>query len=152
MTRYIVGLGGTFDHLHEGHEKLLEIAFTLGKRVVIGLTTDNMLENKKYHEYLESFDKRRENLVNYARGLGRDADLEILPLNDPFGPAISDPRLEVHVSSEETFDVSRQINKLREKNGLDPLILVMVPLVKNDHGQRFSSTSIRKEIQVKEHS
>ena len=33
-------IGGTFDHLHQGHKALLEAAITFGFFVRIGITTD----------------------------------------------------------------------------------------------------------------
>ena len=35
-----IGLGGTFDHLHGGHRKLLETAAKLGNHIIIALTTE----------------------------------------------------------------------------------------------------------------
>ncbi|MHA1368698.1 MAG: pantetheine-phosphate adenylyltransferase [Promethearchaeota archaeon] len=144
--KYVVGLGGTFDHLHEGHKKLLEVAFNIGKKVVVGLATDKLLVDKEYKEHLEPYDIRKTKLLKFAESIGRKQDLTIIPLDDPFGPAITDPILEVHVSSEETFDISRKMNDMRVKNGLPPLILVMVPMVLREDGVRFSSTSIRKDL------
>ena len=44
----IVGLGGIFDHLHLGHQVLLQTAFKLGKHVAIGLSTENLLKGKQF--------------------------------------------------------------------------------------------------------
>ena len=48
----LVGLGGTFDFIHEGHQLLLQTAFQVGKKVVIGLSTDELLANKEYKEQI----------------------------------------------------------------------------------------------------
>ena len=46
----LVGIGGTFDHLHEGHKLLVETALKISKKLMIGLTTDRLLGNKKFKE------------------------------------------------------------------------------------------------------
>ncbi|GAG97631.1 unnamed protein product, partial [marine sediment metagenome] len=40
-------MGGTFDHLHEGHKFLLKTALSISEYVEIGLTTQKLLEKKK---------------------------------------------------------------------------------------------------------
>ena len=115
----LAGLGGTFDHLfsHDGHKLLLKTAFELGEQVAIGLV------NSEYPD-----------------------QCTIIPLNDPFGPAITNPDIQIHVSSEETYKVAMKINELRAKNGIPRMIIVIIPLVLGADGTRISSTKIRKEI------
>ncbi|HEX8931888.1 MAG TPA: adenylyltransferase/cytidyltransferase family protein, partial [Patescibacteria group bacterium] len=38
-------VGGTFDHFHQGHQKLLDAAFEESTEVAIGLTTAHMYEH-----------------------------------------------------------------------------------------------------------
>ncbi|KAF6830999.1 pantetheine-phosphate adenylyltransferase family protein [Colletotrichum plurivorum] len=64
----VVCLGGTFDHLHPGHKLLLQAAVLLLKvpdkdsssscKLVVGVTGDQMLKNKKHAELLQSWDER----------------------------------------------------------------------------------------------
>src|SRR5512139_869571 len=113
MAKYTVGLGGSFDHLHAGHERLLQVAFDIGQRVVVGLASDALLKNKKFKENLQSFEERRQGLIGFAKKIGREKDLTIIELEDPMGPAITSPDLDVHVSSEETAPVAQKINEER---------------------------------------
>jgi pantetheine-phosphate adenylyltransferase len=142
----VVGLGGTFDHLHAGHERLLEIAFRIGKKVAVGLATDALLGGKQFKENLQSYDQREAGLREYAKRIGRAKDLVIIPLEDPVGPAGTDPSIEAHVSSEETFSSAQKINEIRIANSLKPLILVMIPMVLKENGERYSSTTIRESL------
>jgi pantetheine-phosphate adenylyltransferase len=146
MGKYIVGTGGTFDHLHEGHLKLLEVAFNVGKKVIIGLTTDVLLQQKKFKEFIEPYEIRESGLKDYASSIGREEDLVIIPLHDPFGPAITEPNINIHISSEETFEVAREINDIRRENNLQPMILLMIPMEITDDGSRYSSTKIREKM------
>ena len=47
-----VAIGGTFDRLHLGHKTLLRRAFELGKKVLIGLTTQDMVSHKPDREII----------------------------------------------------------------------------------------------------
>jgi len=40
-------MGGTFDHLHDGHKFLIKTALLFSKKIVIGLATENLLKKKK---------------------------------------------------------------------------------------------------------
>ena len=50
-----VCLGGTFDRIHIGHEKLLKMAFEVGEEVIIGLTSDTKAKRGRVNEKLSSF-------------------------------------------------------------------------------------------------
>jgi pantetheine-phosphate adenylyltransferase len=149
MGAHTVGLGGSFDHLHAGHERLLQVAFDFGKKVVVGLAGDALLKNKKFKENLQTFDERKQGLIAFAKKIGRAKDLTIIELIDPMGPAITSPDIDVHVSSEETAPVAQQINDERRKRGLQPLIMVTIPMVLKGDGVRYSSTEIREQAAKK---
>jgi pantetheine-phosphate adenylyltransferase len=144
----LVGLGGSFDHLHDGHKELLRTAFRIGKHVAIALTTSNLLKSKVCKENLEEFEVREKNLRNFIENdlkIDED-DYSIIPLNDPFGPAITNKDLEAHISSVETHAIALKINELRIKNGLNPMVLIIIPLIKNKDGKKLSSTDIRLSL------
>jgi len=148
MIYNVCGLGGTFDHLHNGHKLLLRTAFNLGKKVVIGLATDELLSNKKYKEKIQPYNVRKQNLIDFAKELDPEHPdrLEIIPLNDPYGPAITYSNIDVHISSEESYQNAIKINQLREQNGLKKMILVIVPIVTDEAGRKLSSSEIRSKL------
>jgi pantetheine-phosphate adenylyltransferase len=57
-----------------------------------------------------------------------------------------DPEYEGLVVSNETYENALKLNENREKKGLDPLVLIVIPLLKNEDNIKISSTSIRKKI------
>ncbi len=57
-----MGLGGTFDHLHEGHKLLLKTALSISEKVEIGLTSQELLKNKQFFSKLEDYKTRKANL------------------------------------------------------------------------------------------
>lgn len=76
-THSVVAVGGTFDHLHAGHKLLLTCTALIlqpqsstltaqaPRRLIIGITGDELLKNKKYAEQLESWKKREEGVINF---------------------------------------------------------------------------------------
>ena len=144
----MVGLGGTFDHLHEGHQLLLKTALQVSKRVVIGLTTDVLLRTKKFGELLENYDLREQNIRDFVKKIRDLKDIEIVELNDKFGPPASEPEYEGIVVSQETYPNALKINEIRESNGFKPLIIIVIPIIKNEKNQKLSSTSIRERMSL----
>ncbi len=129
-----VAVGGTFDLLHRGHRALIERAFELGEYVIVGLTSNEMLQKKA-----EPFSRRKRTLQNFLKF----KNYEIVKLNDAYGPAISDSEIDAIVVSEETKVRAVEINEIRKKRGLPPLEVVVIPFVLAEDGKPISTTRIR---------
>jgi len=141
----LVGCSGTFADLHKGHKKLLQVAFEQGKKVMIGLTRDEMIASKKLKHLIPTFQVRKENLIKYLKKQGWLDRAIIIELKDAFGPAIEDAGLEAIVVSEETSYMGEKINAIRKERNLFPLEFIEVKMVLADDGQPISSTRIRKK-------
>jgi pantetheine-phosphate adenylyltransferase len=138
-----VAVGGTFDELHRGHKALLDMAFEVGDKVVIGLSSDAfVLKMGKPHK-TASYDERRKELFTFLA----DSDLirraEIVTLDDPFGRTMTGEGLEALVVSKETLKTAEKINEKRQKIGLSPLKLVVVNMVPAENNSPISTTRIR---------
>lgn len=142
----LVGMGGTFDHLHDGHKYLIETALRVSNKVVLGLTTQKMLKRKNYAEKIEDFETRKKNLEAFLDNIGERKRVEIIELTNPYGPPIKDPEYEGIVVSQETFLNAIRLNELRESNGFKPLIMIVIPMVIGKEGIRLSSTMIRENL------
>lgn len=142
----LVGTGGTFDRLHDGHKLLIETALKVSNKVVIGLTTQKMLGRKKFASKIEDFETRKKKLETFISSIADLERVEIIELNNPYGPPIKEPEYEGIIASEETFLNSVRLNELRVSNGFKPLIVVLIPMVLGKSDRRLSSTDIRAKL------
>ena len=139
-------MGGTFDHLHKGHELLIKTALSISNNVVIGLTTIDLLRNKQYASKLENYKTREKNLKLFISSFADVKRVKIIKLNDPYGPPVKDPEYEGIVVSQETYKAALKINEIRERKGFKPLTIIVIPMIKDEANQELSSTSIREKL------
>lgn len=139
-------MGGTFDHLHQGHKFLIQTGLSLSKKLVIGLTSDKMLKDKDYASKIESYHTRKKNLEKYITSVSSLEKVEIVQLNDSYGPPIHEPEYEGIFVSQETFNTALKINELRTEKGFNPLIIIVIPIIKDKNNDKISSTEIRKKL------
>ncbi|KAI1857549.1 uncharacterized protein JN550_013182 [Neoarthrinium moseri] len=155
----VVCLGGTFDHLHPGHKLLLTAAILLLKvptdgsskpcQFVIGITGDELLKNKKYAEFVQSWDDRALYVIEFlssmlqlhrggwkdGRGpkierkdqqitaLFRDDTISIqcVCIQDAYGPTITTEAMDALVVSGETRSGGAAVNDKRKALGWHPM-------------------------------
>lgn len=155
----VVCLGGTFDHLHPGHKLLLTAGALLLNvppdapskpcRFVIGITGDELLKNKKYAEYVQSWDDRAKYVIEFLssilalqlRGwkhgqslklertdggisaLFRDDTISIdcVVIQDAYGPTITSEAMDALVVSGETRSGGAAVNDKRKSLGWHPM-------------------------------
>jgi pantetheine-phosphate adenylyltransferase len=141
-----VGMGGTFDHLHKGHKLLIKTALSISNNLVIGLTTRKLLKNKNYASKLEDYETREKNLKKFISSFTDLKRVQIIELNEPYGPPINDPEYEGLVVSQDTYPNALKMNEIREKKGFEPMIIITIPLIKGEDNKKLSSTSIRKKL------
>jgi pantetheine-phosphate adenylyltransferase len=145
MPRFdYVAVGGTFDRLHEGHKALLRRAFQVGRNVIIGVATDELLSGKANKELIYSYDRRVSMIKDFLASEGFLERAELVPISDRFGTTADDPRIQAVVVSKETAPVIQQINTARERNGLHSLRPVVIEMVLDSNGQPIRSTKLRE--------
>jgi len=139
-------MGGTFDHLHEGHKFLIKTALLFSKKIVIGLATENLLKKKKHATKIENYQIREQNLKTFIDSIGYLNRVEIVPLNDPYGPPVHEPEYEGIIASQETYKNALKINEIRESKSFTPLIIIVIPMIKDRNKNILSSTAIREKL------
>ena len=137
-----VALGGTFDILHKGHISLLEKAFSISKFVSIGVTSDKFCKESGKTP-LENQTKRKENLLIYLKSKNWTKRSKIIWLADVYGIAAKDKSLQAIIVSQETEAGATEINRLRIKNKLKKLTVIICPQVIGDDNKKISTGRIR---------
>lgn len=136
-----VVIGGTFDKMHKGHKKILDTGFSVGRSVVIGLTSDEFAKRFRVEDVIP-YEKRKENLEKCAETYGKP--YKIVKIDDSYGIATLDTDIDCIMASEETLLRASEINAIRFKKGLEKLIIIVVPIVLADDGKPISSERIVK--------
>lgn len=142
----IVAVGGTFDELHKGHRILLIRAFEIGEKVLIGLSSDEFAEKlrRQKNHSIEPYEKRLSELKKFLKQNGFLERAEIIPLDDAYGVTLSKGILDALIVSRETEYMAQEINKKREKKGLEPLEIVVIEMVPAENHVPISTTRIRR--------
>ncbi|OJJ64053.1 hypothetical protein ASPSYDRAFT_138466 [Aspergillus sydowii CBS 593.65] len=163
-------LGGTFDHFHIGHKLLLTATALVlqpagterpgqERIITVGVTGDEMLKNKKYAQFLESWDERCRSTGAFLTSImdfgppetnpphieqiyksgpnGRAMVMKIRPgitlkmaqILDPYGPTITEEDLTALVVSKETRSGGAAVNEERAKRGWKQLEVFEVDVI-----------------------
>ena len=138
-----VAVGGTFDKLHRGHKALLNKAFEIGEKVVIGLTSDEFVSKMGKPHKTASYDERLKELNAFLEKNGLAQRAEFVALNDPYGLTTSEKDLYALVVSRETESITDKINKIRVEAGLPPLKIISIRMVPAENSNPISTTRIR---------
>jgi pantetheine-phosphate adenylyltransferase len=143
MSKFsLIAMGGTFDIIHRGHLTLLENAFEISDKVIIGLTSDEFVQ-KKGKTPIHKYDERLKNLISVIFHKFPNTDFEISQLNNDFGPAVLEKDVQALIVSDETSNQGNILNNLRFENNLPPVEIIVVPMFLAKDGIRISTTRIK---------
>lgn len=158
QKHYSIAVGGTLDHLHAGHKLLLTATALLletskdideqkGSSLTVGITGDKLLKNKKYAEYMQSWNERQNAAFQFLLGIIRLDNLDqairrvsrfseegangkaihyelhsgltiiCVEISDPYGPTITDESITALVVSGETRSGGKAVNEKRTTKG-----------------------------------
>ena len=138
----LIAMGGTFDVIHSGHMALLNKAFSISSKIIIGLSSDQ-LAAKKGKKLVNGYSKRLSSLKDVIEERFPNSSYEISKLENDFGPAVIEGSVQALVVSEETSSKGVKLNELRMERNLPLVEIVVVPMVLAKDGKAISSTRIK---------
>lgn len=137
--REIIILGGTFDRFHRGHRLLLVFAASLGRKIILGITSDELAAKK--HHGVEPYEYRLEKVSRFLRE--KHVNFQVFKLDDFAGPSTSIEKGTL-ISTSDTMRNSILINRMRIEKGLAPLEILLAPLLEAEDFKPISSSRIRR--------
>lgn len=137
----VVGLGGTFDHFHDGHATFLNFAANQGRHLKIGITDEKLTLHKKWAASIQPYATRAQAVAQYC--YAHNISHEIFRLTDIYGPTIEKSEIQALVVTEATIGGAQAINSLRLKLNLRALPVHVCNLLRISTGETLSSTLIR---------
>lgn len=157
MKKYnLVVCGGTFDHFHKGHREFLRYVFSVGKKVIVGVTSDEYVKNSKFNpstslrtriqnsKFVEPFRKRKQAVSEFIESRGVLGGVETVEINDLFGPTLDKSlAIDAIVVAKDTKEGAEYISCKRKELDLSPLKIFIVPPIKAKDGRLISSERIR---------
>jgi len=138
----LVAMGGTFDVVHSGHMALLDKAFSISSKVIIGLSSDQ-LAKKRGKNLSSDYSKRLSLLKSVIEKNFPNSSYEISKLENDFGPAVIEGSVKALVVSEETSGKGIRLNELRAERNLSSVRIVVVPMILAKDGKAISTTRIK---------
>ena len=140
----VVATGGTFDVIHIGHLALLSKAFEQGKKVVIGVSSDEFADTVRGKgKIAHTYEQRVANLRQVIQANFGDVIYEITKLTTTYGPTVLSGEVDALIASSETAKKGSEINEIRSNKGIRPLVVVTVDMIRADDGSPISSSRIR---------
>ncbi len=137
-----VVIGGTFDNLHNGHIFFIKSAFEKSHKVIIGLTSDNFVQNKTPSP-IAPFEDRKSALINFLKTENLFTQAEIIPIENIYGITLEEKNIDAIFVTEDNIKNAERINEERIKINFPPLEIIKVEMLKNEAGEIISSSNIR---------
>lgn len=136
-----VAMGGTFDQLHHGHKVLLTLSAMVCKgTLIVGIMPDHLLKKKKLADKISPFHIRKRNVEDFLGWIKPSLRLDVVQLEDGYGPPIVEENIDAIVVSSETIVGANKINDFRGDKGFKPL---QVLVIRRQCAATLSSTFLR---------
>lgn len=130
--------------LHNGHKELLRKAFAVGRKVMIGITSDEFARSLHKPHKVDPYSKRKLDLERLLKRWKVLPRARIVPLHDRYGPTVEASGIEALIVSRRTLKTGNQINAERKAKNLRRLEIVPIDLLLADDRRPISSTRIRR--------
>lgn len=136
-------IGGTFDHFHKGHEELIKTAFHYGKKITIGIASEELYKNKIFSQSIESFKVRKKSVSDFLKKNTWRSRAKIIPFSEFTGGADKNKEVDAIVVSRLTYPNALRINELRVKNNFNKLRIIIIKDILSEDKKLLSSERIR---------
>lgn len=146
MKFHHVIVGGTFDHFHRGHQKLLTQSFKVGEKITVGISLPQLYQNKKHTLSVEGYSIREQYVTDFVNKHHQLEKTTIIPISTIYGTTLEDPSIEAIIVSPDTKKTAEIINVKRRASKLSPMEIIVVPFEKGDDGKIISSERIRQGL------
>ncbi|GAV29213.1 hypothetical protein PMKS-002695 [Pichia membranifaciens] len=152
----VVAVGGTFDHLHDGHKILLSAsAFLTEKTLIVGVTGPELLKKKQYLEYMQSYNERVKSVETFLHKIRPSLMPDVYQINDICGPTAKIENVDALVVSLESSKGADYVNNVRSQLGWKELQVYTIGVVGGSDSDKFenklSSTGYRRLEYLKDH-
>lgn len=148
MQKYnLVVCGATFDHFHRGHESFLRFALKQGKKVLLGLTSDEFARKNRLRQEIEPYVAREQATRNFLKKIDTLQRVEIMPIHTLFIPKEwENLPIEAIVISKDVASGADAINNKRSSEGKTQLKILYCPTILAEDGIPISSIRIRNGV------
>lgn len=144
IYKYHLGiLGGTFDRLHIGHQRLFDTAFAQSEQVIIGISRPVVYKHKVLAENIEEYSVREKTVKNYLEKKHYLDRASLLPIENMYGNTLTERNIEAIFVTSENLPNVRKINQERKEMGFPELDIVTIDYVSGDDNRTISSERIR---------
>jgi pantetheine-phosphate adenylyltransferase len=137
----VVGMGGSFDHFHAGHEHFLRFAAKHADHLLIGVSTEKLIAHKTFPSAIECYEVREQSVKEWC--IKNNVSADIFPLVDTFGPTLNDQSIQAVAVTTETVPGGELINTERTKRNLPTLPLLVCDLIQDEKGDDIHASRIR---------
>jgi len=137
-------IGGTFDRLHLGHQNFILRAFQLAEKVMIGITSDLFIKDKKVSQQIISLADRQKTIKDFLMNNRiQNNRYSFSVLDNIFGITKAEKNINAILVTQETKHNAIIINKFRRTAKLTELKIEIMPLIKSEDNKIIRSQRIR---------
>jgi len=104
-------------------------AWIAQKKVIIGVTDDNLLVNKANKHLLEPLTRRIGRVRSFLTLFKPSLEYDIVPIQDVYGPTAVDPNIQGLVVSKETLSGGTAVDKKRKELGFPTLEIFVIEVI-----------------------
>ncbi len=136
-----IGLGGTFDHFHAGHQHFIEFAAALGEHLFIGITNEKLNLHKPLTHLIEPYGTRLQAVRRFCgeKGIANHC----VELTDIYGPTLEGSHIDALCVTPETEAGGKKINQMRERLRMRQLPIYVCDYLLDASGAPLHAENIR---------